>query len=57
MKQDGRLERNFLKGRHGDKVYANLAGTGHNFSMLLKWLEFLRQNLADLIWVQTPEAA
>ena len=43
MKSDGRLGRNFLKGRHGDRINAILCGAGHNFRLLLSWLRhFLR---------------
>ena len=41
MKHDGRLGRNFLKGQHGDKINAILSGIGHNFRLLIKWLNCL----------------
>jgi IS5 family transposase len=41
MKEDGRLGRNFLKGRHGDRINAILAGVGHNVRLLLRWFSFL----------------
>ncbi len=39
MKSDGRLDRNFLMGRQGDRINAILCGAGHNFRLLLRWLE------------------
>jgi IS5 family transposase len=41
MKQDGRLGRNFLKGRHGDRINAILAGVGQNVRLLLRWFRLL----------------
>jgi IS5 family transposase len=43
MKTDGLLGQNLLKGRDGDRINAILAGAGHNFRLLLRWIrEFLR---------------
>jgi IS5 family transposase len=56
MKEDGRLGRNFLKGHHGDKINAILAGAGHNFRLLLRWLEFLRLLLVSLMGVPQHKA-
>lgn len=41
MKTDGRLNRNFLKGRDGDKINAILVGAGYNYRLVLKWLRLL----------------
>jgi len=41
MKSDGRLDRNFLKGRDGDKINAILVGAGYNYCLVLKWLRLL----------------
>jgi len=41
MKEDGRLGRNFLKGRHGDRINAILAGVGQNVRLLLRWFRLL----------------
>ncbi len=41
LKNDGRLSRNFLKGRDGDKINAILTGAGYNYRLVLKWLRFL----------------
>ena len=57
MKEDGRLGRDFLKGHHGDKINAILAGAGHNFRLLIRWLEFLRLVLASLMGVPQHKAA
>ena len=32
------MERNHLRGRHGDRANAVLAAAGYNFSLLLRWL-------------------
>jgi IS5 family transposase len=41
MKEDGRLGRNFLKGRHGDRINAILAGVGQNVRLLLRWFRII----------------
>jgi len=41
MKSDGRLDRNFLSGKQGDRINAILCGAGHNFRLLLRWLRIL----------------
>jgi IS5 family transposase len=35
MKNDGRLGRNYLHGKEGDKMNALLCGAGHNMGKLL----------------------
>ena len=40
MKNDGRLGRNYLLGKEGDKINAILCGPGHNIRKLLAWLLF-----------------
>jgi IS5 family transposase len=43
VKAEHRMDRNYLKGRDGDRANAVLAAAGYNFSLLLRWLEvFLR---------------
>jgi len=38
-----RMDRNYLKGRVGDRINAVLAAAGYNFGLLLRWLaELLR---------------
>ena len=41
MKAEHRMDRNYLKGREGDRINAVLAAAGYNFSLLLRWLEWL----------------
>ena len=42
-KSDHRMDRNYLKGSHGDAINAVLAAAGYNFRRLLAWLRiFLR---------------
>ena len=41
LKCDGRLGRNFLKGRDGDRINVLLAGAGYNYRLVLKWLRLL----------------
>jgi IS5 family transposase len=41
MKEDGRLGRNFLHNRHGDRLNAILCGVGQNVRLLLRWFEHL----------------
>jgi IS5 family transposase len=38
LKADHRMNRNFLKGREGDRSNALLAAVGYNFKLLLRWL-------------------
>ena len=43
VKAEHRMDRNYLKGRDGDRINAVLAAAGFNFSLLLRWLgELLR---------------
>ena len=43
LKDDHRMRRNHLKGRHGDRINAVLAAAGYNFSLLRRWFaELLR---------------
>jgi len=55
MKSDGLLGRNYLKGREGDRINAILAGAGHNFRLILKWLRLLLCLLMAVItWTLDP---
>ena len=58
LKNDGRLGRNFLKGRDGDKINAILAGAGYNYRLVLKWLRFLLARIVAAVpgTSQTPPA-
>lgn len=38
VKAEHRINRNYLKGREGDRINAVLAAAGYNFSLLLRWL-------------------
>ena len=49
LKNDGRLGRNYLKGRDGDKTNAILAGAGYNYRLVLKWLRLLFAWIMDAI--------
>jgi transposase, IS5 family len=42
MMTDGHLGRCHLKGRHGDAANAILTAVGHNFRLVLAWLESIR---------------
>lgn len=43
VKAEHRMERNYLKGRVGDRINAVLAAAGYNSGLLLRWLaELLR---------------
>jgi IS5 family transposase len=41
LKSDHRMDRNYLKGRAGDRANAVLAAAGYNFALLLRWLDEL----------------
>jgi transposase, IS5 family len=47
VKAEPRMDRNYLKGRDGDRINAVLATAGYNFGLLLHWLAEL---LRALIW-------
>jgi IS5 family transposase len=49
MKSDGRLGRNFLIGKQGDRINATLCGAAHNFRLLLRWLRLLLCLILELI--------
>jgi transposase, IS5 family len=50
LKAEHRMDRNYLKGRLGDRINAVLAAAGYNFGLLLRWLaEFLRVIICALI--------
>ena len=55
MKEDGRMDRNHLKGREGDRVNAVLAGLGQNIRLLLRWFgDLLRLILLALVPAVSP---
>jgi IS5 family transposase len=41
VKAEHRMDRNYLKGRDGDRANAVLAAAGYNFSLLVRWFEAL----------------
>jgi IS5 family transposase len=41
LKLDGKLERHWLQGEHGDAVNVLLVAAGHNIRLLLNWLRLL----------------
>jgi IS5 family transposase len=51
MKNDGRLRRNWLKGRLGDALHAVLCGAGHNLRMILRALRLYFAFLLTGLWV------
>ncbi len=55
LKSEGHLERNYLKGRHGDHANAVLTATGHNLRLVLRWLrKLLCKFIATLIAAIAP---
>jgi hypothetical protein len=53
IKAEHRMDRNYLKGRNGDRCNAVLAAAGYNFSLLLRWLERLLRALMRIL-LATP---
>jgi IS5 family transposase len=49
VKSDHRMDRNYLKGREGDRANAVLAAAGYNFSLLIRWLRLLLRRLLRLM--------
>lgn len=54
LKAEHRMDRNYLKGREGDRINAVLAAAGYNFSLLLRWLAELLRILFLLITSVRP---
>ena len=50
LKEDHRLDRNFLKGRDGDKINAILAAAGYNFRRIAQWLKDLLRIILQTIF-------
>jgi IS5 family transposase len=46
MKAEHRMDRNYLKGRDGDRANAVLAAAGYNFALLIRWFEALLRVLS-----------
>ena len=49
IKAEHRMDRNYLKGRDGDRINAVLAAAGYNFSLLLRWLAALLRALIAML--------
>ena len=49
IKLEHRMDRNYLKGRDGDRNNAVLAAAGYNFSLLLRWLRLLLRKILRLL--------
>jgi IS5 family transposase len=49
VKAEHRMDRNYLKGRDGDRANAVLAAAGYNFSLLIRWFEALLRALIAAI--------
>jgi transposase, IS5 family len=49
LKAEHRLDRNYLKGRDGDRANAVLAAAGYNFALLLRWLARLLRALIHVL--------
>ena len=45
VKAEHRMDRNYLKGRDGDRANAVLAAAGYNFHLLVRWFEALLRAL------------
>ena len=59
VKLEHRMERNYLKGREGDRINAVLAAAGYNFGLLLRWLAGLLRALVRVLagLAPTPQIA
>lgn len=56
VKAEHRMDRNYLKGRDGDRANAVLAAAGYNFALLLRWFQILLRALIAAL-LRTPLAA
>ena len=55
LKTDGQMDRNFLKGRDGDRAKAVLTtAIGHNFCLVLKWLRSLLRQIQTALIAALP---
>jgi len=48
LKDDHRMQRNYLQGRDGDRINAVFAAVGYNFSLLRRWFEDLSRVLLSM---------
>ena len=44
------MPRNYLKGRHGDRIKCGARPCRYNFSLLLRWFEELLRVLLLILW-------
>ena len=51
LKAEHRINRNYLKGRNGDRANAVLAAAGYNFALLLRWLRWLLRALLQTLFL------
>lgn len=52
VKNDCRMDRNYLKGQHGDKVNALLSGVAYNFRKVLAWIRNLLLSVLRMLGFQ-----
>jgi IS5 family transposase len=50
LKAEHRMNRNYLKGRGGDRINAILTAAGYNFALLLRWLRRLLRALFQVLF-------
>ncbi len=57
-KTDGHLDRNFLKGRLGDRINAVMSAVGYNLRLILRWLRHLLcEIIAAIVIAMMPKLA
>jgi IS5 family transposase len=49
LKEEHRMDRNYLAHRHGDANNALLAAAGYNFRRILRWLRLLLRIILALV--------
>ena len=54
LKNEHRMDRNYLAGPHGDAINAVLAAAGYNFSLLLNWFRQLLCLLGAMLLAFRP---
>lgn len=55
LKAEHRMGRNYLKGRHGDRINAVLAAAGFNFHLLIRWFEAFLRAIIQAIFQQAKQ--
>lgn len=56
LKEDHRMDRNFLAGKHGDAANAVLAAASYNFNLIVRWLDELLCALLAIATYQLPSS-